>query len=148
MHLHHNDEENSEAARDAAAILIQRLWRNNRKNIAREEHLDAEVRWRDTTTHARLKVRHILWQAPRHQLHSVIMYRLTCSLCFFMALHLSSLGEPRRSSQWREHSKAALATRGSLRGTVAGQECHAQGGGVGYRCRGEVSGDAALAGAY
>ena len=57
MHLHHNDEENTEAARDAAAILIQRLWRNNRRNQAKEEHLNADVRWKDTTTLARLKVR-------------------------------------------------------------------------------------------
>ena len=48
-------EKDSEAARVAAVILIQRLWRG-RTNKAKDEHMTSEARWEDAANSARLEV--------------------------------------------------------------------------------------------
>ncbi|KJA26053.1 hypothetical protein HYPSUDRAFT_199284 [Hypholoma sublateritium FD-334 SS-4] len=50
----YNTEMDSEAARIAAAVLIQRLWRG-RKNKAKDEHMTSEARWEDAANSARLE---------------------------------------------------------------------------------------------
>ncbi|KDR84892.1 hypothetical protein GALMADRAFT_233343 [Galerina marginata CBS 339.88] len=50
----HTDSKDNEAARRAAAVLIQRLWRG-RHNLAKNRHLTAKLRWDDVATHAVLE---------------------------------------------------------------------------------------------
>ncbi|CAA7258648.1 unnamed protein product [Cyclocybe aegerita] len=55
---HHNDNScaSSEAARVAAATLIQRMWRGKNHNLAKDEYLNPESRWDDALNHAKLAV--------------------------------------------------------------------------------------------
>ncbi|KAH9487025.1 hypothetical protein JR316_0001091 [Psilocybe cubensis] len=60
----HPSDNDDEAARVAAAIMIQRLWRGSH-NLTKERHLNADARWDDAATGAKLAVRHVL--APVHR---------------------------------------------------------------------------------
>lgn len=53
-------EEDDEAARTAAAVLIQRLWRKkNHSTLDEYPLLDANARWEDAAIHAQFAVRYI-----------------------------------------------------------------------------------------
>ncbi|PPQ92698.1 hypothetical protein CVT25_014005 [Psilocybe cyanescens] len=51
----HSGGSSDEAARVAAAVMIQRLWRG-RHNLTKDRHLNAESRWDDAATGAKLAV--------------------------------------------------------------------------------------------
>lgn len=53
----HSGGSSDEAARVAAAVMIQRLWRG-RHNLTKDRHLNAESRWDDAATGAKLAVGH------------------------------------------------------------------------------------------
>jgi len=58
----------NEAARNAAAIMIQRVWRA-RQNRAQRDYLTPEKRWNDTLVNAQFEV-------GRHGLHQSVSLKL------------------------------------------------------------------------
>lgn len=55
LSIQEGKEGKNEAARVAAAIMIQRVWRG-KHNKTKEEYMDADWRWDDAARHAKLAV--------------------------------------------------------------------------------------------
>ena len=119
-------ETDDDAAKHAAAVMIQRLWRGAH-NSAKTEYLDPASRWDDAATNAKFAVsRHTVI----YFLH--ILPRSIPALPY-RKLHLD---RQERSHSRKEHSQTAMAACRLFYIPDERSECHVEWGGRAGRGRG------------